>query len=109
MQNLHWLAAAAFLLHMLEELPRFPAWATRHFGTTSLPWYVYSHIVLTVIVVSICIAVGSADRSTASTLQLMLMWTFGFNAVFHLVTTAIFREYSPGLITGVVLFCRCHG
>ena len=49
-----WIPPLLFVLHMLEELPRFPAWATRHFGATSLPWYVYSHGVL----VATCGSIG---------------------------------------------------
>ncbi len=37
-------------------------------------------------------------------LALAAQWVMFSNGVFHLVTTILFREYSPGVVTGVALF-----
>lgn len=100
-----WIPFAVFLVHMVEELPRFPAWATRHFGATSTAWYVYSHIALVVIGATVCAAAQSGQpQSWAVVSAAALMLTLAVNACFHVVTTVLFREYSPGVVTGVLLF-----
>jgi hypothetical protein len=40
------LTLVALLLHVAEELPNLPAWAKKHFGTTTTEWFVLSHIPL---------------------------------------------------------------
>jgi len=102
---MYWLATVSFLLHCAEEFPRFPAWATRHFGVTSRPYYVYSHIPLVagVITASHLGATGGA-RSAGVLLATMVQWVLFTNGLFHLVTTFLSREYSPGLVTGTLLF-----
>lgn len=57
----YWLPLIVFIPHMIEEYPRFPAWATRHFGATSRAWYVYSHILLVAIAVPVCLWADSAS------------------------------------------------
>ena len=49
----YWLPLIVFIPHMIEEYPRFPAWATRHFGATSKAWYVYSHVLYVTIAVPV--------------------------------------------------------
>lgn len=100
-----WLPLIVFLAHMAEELPRFPAWASRHFGYTSLPWYVYSHVLLVAIGISVgWWAAGSDSQGWAMIMGMALMFTLLLNGLFHLITTIMFREYSPGVITGMGLF-----
>lgn len=98
-----WLVPAVFAAHIAEELPRFPQWATRHFGTTTKEFYVVSHLVLGPAVVA-CAAAGSKRAGS---------WMGPFagcaaagvmvaNTVYHVGTTALFREYSPGVVTAVL-------
>ena len=100
-----WLLLAALLLHILEEWAGFPQWATVHFGTTTAGFYLASHVPIVVLAVWI---VARAARVGATTLD---VWIFGValiafatNAVFHLIATGLFMEYSPGLVTGVLLY-----
>jgi hypothetical protein len=100
----YWLPSAVFLAHMVEEFPTFPAWATRHFGVTTRPFYVYSHIPLTATLLGISFA---ATRDAGTTWQLLAtasQWVLFTNALFHIATTVLFREYSPGVVTGIALF-----
>lgn len=98
-----WLAPTAFLAHCAEELPRFPRWATKHFGTTSTRFYVVSHAL--VVVPAVIMPAVHATRHPASTgaafSSVAVAAGLGFNGIFHLATTALFREYSPGVFTGV--------
>jgi hypothetical protein len=34
----------------------------------------------------------------------MIQWALGTNGVFHVATTLLFREYSPGVVTGAGLY-----
>lgn len=102
---MYWIPAVIFLAHVAEEYPRFPEWATRHFGATSRAWYVYSHIVLVAMTVAISArAEAAAPGSTWPMLATSLQWVLATNALFHITTTFLFREYSPGVVTGAVLF-----
>lgn len=101
---MYWIPAICFLLHVAEEFPSFPAWATRHFGVTSRAWYVYSHIPL---IAGIFIVSALAQARPGTIWPLLAtagQCTLASNALFHLVTTFLFREYSPGVVTGVTLF-----
>ena len=105
MRLLAWLPLAVFLAHVAEELPRFPAWATRHFGATSRAWYVYSHIVLISALAAVCAAGrDAAPGSPAMFLVTGAMLTLAINGLFHAATTLLFREYSPGVVTALLLF-----
>lgn len=102
---MQWLPLIVFVAHMIEEYPRFPAWATRHFGATSAAWYVYSHVLLVAVVIPVCLWAENASPQTwGRILGTALMITLALNGAFHVVTTFLFREYSPGVVTGVVLF-----
>lgn len=101
----YWLVPAAFLAHCAEELPSFPRWATEHFGTTTRRFYVASHAL-----VLIPLTLGSGYRAArrprdrrAAFAATSVAAGFGMNALFHLATTVMFRRYSPGVFTGMVL------
>ena len=100
----YWLVPAAFLAHCAEELPRFPRWATHYFGTTTTRFYIASHCIL----VPVTLASGlrgsrqPGDRRAAF-VSTSVATGYGLNAIFHIATTALFRRYSPGLITAVTL------
>ena len=107
---MYWLPLVVFVLHMLEEYPRFPAWATRHFGATSKAWYVYSHIVLVTVALATCLWAEHASPQTwGRILATALMITLALNGAFHAATTFLFREYSPGVVTGTFLFLPATG
>jgi hypothetical protein len=102
---LYWLPTLVFLAHIAEEFPRFPAWATRHFGATSRAWYVYTHIALVAIAVTISArAEAAAPRTIWPLLAMAFQWVLATNALFHIATTIMFKEYSPGVVTGTLLF-----
>lgn len=93
-----------FLIHIAEEWRGFPAWATRHFGATSRAWFVYSHIVLVAAAAGICWVAAVSPSRTWTIWAVAAQWGLFTNAVFHVVTWRLFREYSPGMFTAVVLF-----
>jgi hypothetical protein len=99
---IRWLPTVTFLVHVAEEYPRFPAWATRHFGATSRAWFVYSHVPL--VASLLAISSGALGEDATAWLLVAAQWVLFTNALFHAVTTALFHEYSPGVVTGVALF-----
>ena len=101
---MYWIPIVVFLVHIAEECWLFPAWATRHFGATSRAWYVYSHIVLVVVAGLICArAQAGTPEIVWRVLSTSIQWALATNAIFHLATTILFREYSPGLFTGTFI------
>src|SRR5690242_1359455 len=101
----YWLPLLAFLVHVAEEWPRFPAWATRHFGATSRPFYLYSHVVLIAVGTLVCQrAAAQGPGGPWAMLATAMQHTLLTNGLFHLATTVLFREYSPGVVTGTLLF-----
>lgn len=101
--EIYWLPCALFLLHVAEEYKGFPAWATRHFGATSRAYFVYSHLPLIAANAVVC-GLATRGSSTAVLLCIAVQWVLFTNGRFHLVTTFLFREYSPGVVTGTLLF-----
>lgn len=107
----YWLVPVAFLAHCAEELPRFPRWATEHFGTTTTRFYVASHAAL-LIPATLGAAHRAASRpgdSRAAFRATAVAAGYGVNALFHVATTLLFRRYSPGLVTGVLLVLPASG
>lgn len=92
------------LLHIAEEWQRFPAWATRHFGATSRAWFVYSHIFLVKATIGVCWMATYSPSRAWTIWAVAAQWGFFTNTIFHVATWRLFREYSPGLLTAVVLF-----
>ena len=98
-----WIPLVTLLVHMAEEAPRFPRWATRHFGATSPAWYAYSHALLVALAVWIA---WRADAGSGDAPALLLpgaaQWALAVNALFHVAATLRFGAYSPGVISGVL-------
>jgi hypothetical protein len=106
MGNLPWVTFALLLLHIAEESAfGFPVWATAHFGTTTPGFYALSHIPL---VGAAAYVARRATRLDASARWLaagiMVQTALGANGIFHIASTLLFRQYSPGLITSVGLY-----
>lgn len=91
------------ILHCVEEyFFGFSIWATTHFGTTTQTWYLLSHLFLAIILAVIAIYVFRGYK-------VGIYWAWGVqtliftNGLFHILTTIIWREYSPGVITQVIV------
>lgn len=93
-----WLPLFILIVHATEEfVTGFPAWATDHFGMTTPAYFVYTHILLVLLVVTIAyLAKGSAFWKMMASAAMM---QFATNAVFHLSTTLLFGEVAPGILT----------
>lgn len=99
-----WLPSATFILHTLEELPDFPAWVSAHFGAMGVLEFAAIHIPLILFVIWTSWRAQDPTRSSGwRFMAYALQWQFAFNALFHLGAAALFRDYSPGMVTAATV------
>jgi hypothetical protein len=100
----YWLITAQWLAHFADEwMSGFPAWCTRHFEPLPDSFWTTMMTVLTVPMIWLGWtasrpSAGSGIRLVCAGVQML----FFSNAFFHLITTYVFGEYSPGTATGIV-------
>lgn len=99
-----WLPYLVFVIHTVEEIPGFAAWATRHFGTMTTWKFTMSHIPLILLVFFVSLKAAEDGYNGGWVLMATaFQWQFGLNAIFHLTTTITFKEYSPGTVTAATV------
>lgn len=93
-----------YLVHIVEEsVGGFPAWAARYLGfRLSAP--AYFAINEFAWVGMLCASIAATVAKPAQWLVIPLATIATVNASAHLVTTAVTRTYSPGVISGTVLW-----
>lgn len=93
------------LIHMLEELFfGFPSWATKNFGTTTLEWYLISHAIIIPPMLFVLLKAQKNKRESKWVLPAISIQTLAFtNGLFHLITAILFQEYSPGVISSILV------
>lgn len=98
-QLFFWLPSLYIVLHTIEELPYFGVWVTAHFGTHTTFVFALTHIP---ILLSVFLSSHMASKigKNSSWVVLITAWQiqFGINAIFHIATSVLFREYSPGMV-----------
>lgn len=100
----YWLPSLTFILHTLEELPDFPRWVSAHFGAMGALDFAAIHIPLILFVIWTSYRAQDPTRSPGwRFMAYALQWQFAFNAVFHLGAAALFRDYSPGMVTAATV------
>jgi uncharacterized protein with HXXEE motif len=93
--------------HVLEEWPRFVAWAQRFASERySRRDYVTTHVMALVFSIAATATVRRfpGTMSTAAFFALFFGPSIACNAVFHVAETAVTRTYCPGVATSVVLY-----
>ena len=98
---------AAFALHIVEEyLGSFPAWVTHVLGGSFNDLaFACNNAAFLAIMVVLAVWVSKSDSRLAA--FLLIAWSSGnifWDALFHVLTSAWFNRYSPGLITASVLY-----
>jgi hypothetical protein len=106
-RRLIWLMPAAFALHIVEEYRGgFPAWATHVLGGSfNNLAFAFNNAAFFAIMVGLIVWVSRSGSRLAA--FLLIAWSSGnifWDALFHVLTTAQFNRYSPGLITSSVLY-----
>ncbi|MEV1005441.1 HXXEE domain-containing protein [Nonomuraea sp. NPDC050202] len=92
-----------YVLHTLEELPGFAAWATRHFGPETTGTFAAYHIPLMLLVLACSWQAARSGRSAWVVAATALQWQFAVNALFHLTTWIALGDYSPGAVTAATV------
>ncbi|MGA9585376.1 MAG: HXXEE domain-containing protein [Terracidiphilus sp.] len=106
-RRLIWLMPVAFALHIVEEYRGgFPAWVTYVLGGSfNNLAFAYNNAIFLVIMVGLTVWVSRSSSRLA--VFLLIAWSSGnvfWDGLFHVLTTAKFDRYSPGLITASVLY-----
>lgn len=105
-RNIYWLITVQWLAHFVDEwMFGLPAWCTRHFEPAPDSFWINVMTVLSVPM--IMLGWTASRRSAGSAIRLFcagVQMIFFSNAFFHLITTFVLGENSPGTATGVVLF-----
>jgi hypothetical protein len=100
-----WLLPCLYLIHFLEELPRFPNWAEKSLGKPyTRPKFIVENIVLWMILtVSVLMTVYLPGKAG---ILLVLSAAVGFflNMIFHAFFTLKTGIYSPGTVTACLFF-----
>ena len=102
-----WIMPAAFMLHIVEEYRGgFPAWVTNVLGGSFNDLaFAFNNAAFLAIMVGLIVWVSKSNSRIA--VFLLIAWSSGnifWDALFHVLTTARFNRYSPGLITSSVLY-----
>ena len=99
-KNLKFTQPLIILIHVIEEISfGFPLWATKYFGTTTLTWYVISHMLL----LPIILLPNSLNSNKKFFLHVSIQAAIFTNSIFHILTTILFKQYSPGVITSLFI------
>ena len=108
MSLLFWWPLAAATLHIVEEFGfpgGFAAWDRVYRSAYRASITSRLHLVMNAMLILACVAVGSAGPTPHGVAAwLTLAALLASNAVFHLVGTIKTRSYSPGLVTGLLLY-----
>lgn len=102
-----WLMPLSFSLHVLEEWPRFTAWANRH-ASDRFTQHDYAVIHLSGIAGAVLLAWLATTFPSRALIFLVFAFFFlpamFWNVFFHVGATIVFRTYCPGLVTAVALY-----
>jgi hypothetical protein len=100
------LAPALFLAHVIEEAPEFVAWFNSLVarGITQSAFVAVNAVAAVVTVVLVAAVANAPERGPATVLLAWLALLMGANGLFHLVATVVHARYSPGVVTGTLLY-----
>ena len=100
------LGPVAYIIHQIEEtLFQFPSWRERNLGfSQTLPIPLFFSILMAVYLLYIMIHYFWSNKATAWVVLTTILAMQFHNGIYHLVGTIVFTEYSPGLITGLIIY-----
>jgi hypothetical protein len=107
LRRIIWIMPAAFALHIVEEyIGGFPAWVTHVLGGSfNNCAFALNNALFFFIMVGLTVWAGRSTSRLA--IFLLIAWASGnifWDGLFHVLATAQFDRYSPGLITASVFY-----
>lgn len=105
--RLIWLMPAAFAPHIVEEYATgFPDWVTHTLGRSMTGGAFLANNTLFMAIL-LTLTAWAAWRPSPVSAFALLSWASGnlfWNSIFHIVTTALYGRWSPGLLTAMLLY-----
>lgn len=104
-----WLLPLAYALHILEEwFAGFPEWVALVVGASlpRTPFVIINAIAMAVMIAAIRTSTAREDNGWMGIAAASILFV---NAFAHLLGSTLTRVYSPGLISGVVLYLPIAG
>jgi uncharacterized protein with HXXEE motif len=102
-----WLFCPAFVLHVLEEWPRFTGWARLH-ASARFTQRDYNVIHAAGVAMSLLAALIVSRFPNRPVVFIFFAFVFTpaalFNTLFHLGASVLTRSYCPGAITAVAIY-----
>ena len=96
----------AYAFHVLEESFGFPQWVSKNFTITfTTSQFRRNNLLFFAISIFIALIVYKLPRKFM--VFIFLSWVAGLffhNALFHIGTTVYFQNYSPGLISSIIIY-----
>ena len=101
-----WFAPLAYAVHQIEETVfGFTIWREKYLhASQTLPIPVFFAILMAVYLVYIIIHNLWPNKVTAWFVLVVILAMQFHNGIYHLVGTIYFGEYSPGLVTGLIIY-----
>jgi len=106
-RRLVWLFPIAYVLHVLEELPRFTAWAIQYANPGfTMRDYLTVHLAGVVVAVAAPLVISYFSNRFVVFVFFTFVLTPAafFNILFHAGATVLFGVYCPGLITALTVY-----
>lgn len=100
-----WLVPVAYLIHILEESPRFVPWATKYFGApeTFGQFIVGNVIFMAYVIIATSLAIFYTNEWTLILGLSAAAWIFS-NFLIHAYYTLRTGIYSPGVVTAGAIY-----
>jgi len=100
------LAPVVFVIHVVEEAPKFVSWFNRLVEPDiSEPLFLSVNATAFVITVVLAAVVATTREPVAAVIDLAwLSFLMLANGLFHLIATVAHHSYCPGVVTGMILY-----
>ena len=100
------LAPLVFIVHVVEEAPGFVAWFNSLVprGITQRSFLTVNAAALVITVLLVVLVVASHDGVSGLLLAAWVGFLFLANGILHLIGTLAHARYSPGVVSGTLLY-----
>ena len=99
-----WMLPIIFIVHFLEELPRFPTWAKEYINQayTTKKFIIENMVMFVLILIAVLVAIFLPNVGIIFVLAIAI--AFFTNMIFHTFFTLKTGIYSPGIVTACIFF-----